>query len=117
MMQIRPFILAAAVVAAGLTTMTAVSPAFAGARDRSVTVATDDLNLASPAGRATLDNRIENAARVVCGTALTTELDYAATVAACRADVLAAAHAQRDAILGGESYAELRVGRSVRAAN
>lgn len=115
-MQFRPFILAAAVVAAGLSTVTAISPALA-AEAGGVTVATSDLNLASPAGRATLDARIERAARSVCGTAFINELDYAANVAACRADVISAARAQRDALIGGDTYAELRVARSVRAAN
>ena len=114
-MQFRPFILAAAVVAAGLSTFTAVSPAFASGSG--VAVAYQDLNLNSAAGRATLDARIERAARLVCGTAFINELDIAAGVNACREDVIASARAQRDAILGGEGYAELRVNRSVRAAN
>ena len=114
-MQIRPFILAAAVAAAGLSTLTAVAPAMAS--DTGVSVQHEDLNLASAAGRAALDRRIDRAARQVCGTALTIELDLAAEVTACRADVMAEAHAQRDAILGGIELAELRVGRSVRSAN
>lgn len=114
-MQFRPFILAAAVVAAGLSTLTAVSPAFASGSG--VSIAYDDLNLGSAAGRAALDARIERAARLVCGTAFINELDIASGVDACREDVIAAARAQRDAILAGDRYAELRVDRSVRAAN
>jgi UrcA family protein len=100
MMQFRPFILAAAVLAAGLTTLTATAPAFAS--ESSVTVAHGDLNLNSAAGRAVLDARIERAARQICGTAFINELDIAAGVAACRRDVIAAARAQRDALVGGE---------------
>ena len=114
-MKIRPFMLAAALVAAGLTTVAGISPALAS--DDGVTIEHRDLNLSSEAGRATLDARIERAARLVCGTAFINELDIAAGVAACRADVVATARAQRDAILGGEAYAELRLARSVRAAN
>jgi UrcA family protein len=115
MMQVRPFILAAAVVAAGLSTLTAVSPAMA--LESGVAVAHDDLNLRSEAGRAALDRRIERAARSVCGTALNVELDIAANIADCRADVLASARRQVDAIVGSGDYAELRLARSVRTAN
>jgi len=114
-MQVRPFILAAAVAAAGLSTLTAVSPALASGAGVSVRHA--DLNLASAAGRAALDRRIDRAARQVCGTALTVELDLAAEIEACRADVLAEARAQRDALVSGIELAELRAARSVRSAN
>ena len=114
-MQVRPFILAAAVAAAGLSTLTAVGPAVAG--ETGVAVQHDDLNLASAAGRAALDRRIDRAARQVCGTALTIELELAAEVDACRSDVIASARAQRDALVGGREFAELRVARSVRSAN
>ncbi len=114
-MQFRPFILAAAVAAAGLSTFTAVGPAIAS--DSGVAVQHADLNLASAAGRATLDRRIDRAARQVCGTALTIELDLAAEVNACRSDVIAGARAQRDALIGGIEVAELRVARTVRSAN
>lgn len=114
-MQFRPLILAAAVAAAGLSTFTAVGPAIAS--DAGVAVQHDDLNLASASGRATLDRRIDRAARRVCGTALTVELELAGEVNACRADVLASARAQRDALVGGIEVAEIRVARSVRSAN
>jgi UrcA family protein len=115
MMQVRPFILAAAVAAAGLSTFTAIGPAMAA--DAGVAVQHADLNLATAAGRAALDRRIDRAARHVCGTALTVELDLAAEIADCRADVMASARSQRDAIVGGLELAELRVARSVRSAN
>lgn len=114
-MQVRPFILAAAVVAAGLSTLTAVSPAMAS--DGSVAVQHDDLNLRSPSGRAALDRRIERAARSVCGTALTIELDLAANIADCRESVLASARQQVEALVSGTDLAELRLSRTVRTAN
>lgn len=114
-MQVRPLILAAAVAAAGLSTFTAVAPALAS--EAGVPVQHADLNLASAAGRAALDRRIDRAARQVCGTALTIELELAGEVNACRADVMANARAQRDALVGGIEVAELRVARSVRSAN
>jgi UrcA family protein len=115
MMQVRPFILAAAVAAAGLSTLTAVGPAMAS--DSGVTVQHADLNLASAAGRAALDRRIDRAARQVCGTALTVELDLAAEINDCRSDVMAQARAHRDALVSGIELAELRVSRTVRSAN
>jgi UrcA family protein len=114
MMQVRPFILAAAVAAAGLSTFTAVGPALASGGG--IAVQHDDLNLSSPTGRAVLDRRIDRAARQVCGTALTIELELAGDVNACRAEVVGAARAQRDALIAGDRYAELRVHRNVRSA-
>jgi UrcA family protein len=115
MMQVRPFILAAAVLAASLSTLTAASPAIA--RDRGYAVAFSDLNLASAAGRATLDRRVERAARHLCGTPFINELDFNAAISECRNDVVAAARAQRDVLAGGGQLAELRLTRTVRAAN
>lgn len=114
-MQFRPFILAAAVAAAGLSTFAAVGPAIAA--EAGVAVQHEDLNLSTAAGRAVLDRRIDRAARLVCGTALTIELELAGEVNSCRADVIASTRARRDALVGGQSYAELRVTRTVRAAN
>lgn len=111
-MQFRPLILAVAGLAAGLSTFTAVHPAIAA--EAGVTVSYEDLNLGSAAGRAVLDARIERAARQICGTAFINELDFAAGVEACRRDVVAGARQQREAAVGGRSYASLRV---VRAAN
>jgi UrcA family protein len=110
MMSPRPFLFAVAAVAVALgTTAATVSPSFAA--DRGVLVEHEDLNLASAAGRAVLDARIERAARLVCGTAFINELDIAAGVDACLRDVLGEARRQRDAILGG-GYASLRLARA-----
>lgn len=47
----------------------AVSPAMAGnARPMTIRVPTADINLATPAGQKTLDQRVEKAARQVCRT-------------------------------------------------
>lgn len=57
-----------ALVAAGLAGV-AIAPAHASEIERmSVTVTADDLNLASPAGKRTLDQRVEKAVRSVCRT-------------------------------------------------
>jgi len=109
-MSPRPFLfaVAAAAMALGATTVT-VNPAFAATSDE-VLVQHEDLNLASAAGRAVLEARIDRAARTVCGTAFINELDIAAGIEACRSDAIAAARRQ----LRGDGYAELR---AVRAAN
>ena len=61
--------LANALAALGLVA-TAIIPAFAAQTEKMViTVETGDLNLASPQGQKTLDQRIEKAARTVCRTA------------------------------------------------
>lgn len=97
-MSPRPFLfgVAAAAVALGATAAT-VQPAHAAAI---VAVSYQDLNLASDAGRAALDARIERAASEVCGTAQRGELRIASEVAACRQAALAGAQRQRDALLG-----------------
>ena len=110
-MQIRPFILAVAAAAAGLSTFTAISPALAA--ESGVLVQYEDLNLASAAGRAALEARLDRAASQVCGTAFINELDIAAGVNACREDSIAVAREQLRAV-AGERTASLRV---VRAAN
>ena len=109
-MQFRPFILAVAALAAGLSTFTAVGSAVAA--ESGIAVHYEDLNLRSAAGRATLDSRIERAARMLCGTANIYELDIAAGIDACRAETIAAARAQVGAG-AGEDYAALRVVRAV----
>ena len=108
-MKMRPFILAVAVTAAGLSTFTAVGPAVAA--EAGVVISYDDLNLGSAAGRAVLDRRIERAATRICGFALPVELDLAAEVNSCREGTIAAARSQ---LRAGEQTASVRV---VRAAN
>lgn len=111
-MSVRSSILAVAAAAAGLATVSlGASPAFAGQLE-SVEVQYQDLNLANSAGRATLDRRIAAAARQVCGEYLTVELKWAEIARACQNDVIAAAAPQRDALVGGQRYAAVRVSRA-----
>ena len=112
-MSPRPFLFAVAAAAAAVGSNAAtVTPAMAS--ESGITVPHQDLNLATEAGLAALDRRIARAAGQVCGTAYIMELKFAADVAACRADVIASAQEQRDALVGGQRYAAVRV---VRAAN
>ena len=62
-------------------------------------VRTADLDLSSDAGRRMLDVRLARAAREVCGTASDVDLKGKNDVRQCRADVLAQARANRDAVL------------------
>ena len=97
-MFVRPSILAAAVLTAGLATLAAVSPAAAQA-PASVTVSYADLNLASSVGRDILDRRIANAAGQLCGGFNANQLTWAAAVLECRAETIADTRPQRDAAL------------------
>lgn len=61
--------LANALAAIGLVTV-AITPAFAAQSEKmAIVVETTDLNLSTPQGQKTLDQRIEKAARTVCRTA------------------------------------------------
>jgi UrcA family protein len=84
--------LALAVLAAAFTTGLGVSPAMA--ETASVTIGYGDLNLASRAGRAALDQRIDGAARQLCGESSPLELKMVALGRSCRAGVLADARSQ-----------------------
>nr|WP_283937558.1 UrcA family protein [Sphingomonas hankyongi] len=65
-------------------------------------VRTADLNLNDAAGQRALELRLVQAAREVCGTASDVDLHGKNAVRACRDDVLARAHEQRDAILASK---------------
>jgi UrcA family protein len=56
-------------VCAGLCLLAATAPAAAAEAVRTTTVSYADLNVHTPAGRATLDRRITDAARSVCSSA------------------------------------------------
>ena len=62
-------------------------------------VRTADLDLNSDTGRRQLDVRLSRAAREVCGRASDADLNGKNEVRQCRADVLAQARANRDAVL------------------
>ena len=66
----------------------------ASAQTRAVSYA--DLDLASPAGQAALDRRIENAVRHVCGTAFPIDLQSQRDVRRCRSETRADVQAQRN---------------------
>ena len=111
-MFVRPILAAAAVTAALATTALAAGPVAAQTVSSSLPVAVSDLNLATSAGRQTLDGRIAYAARQLCGDYSHLELKWAAMSRSCQAEVIAATQPQRDALVGGQRFASLRVSRA-----
>jgi UrcA family protein len=99
------FLALAAVATAALAT-----PAVA--QTSSVTIGYGDLNLASPAGRAVLDRRIDGAARQVCGEALPLQLKTNVLSRTCRAEILADARAQLARVIVDDQFASLTVSRA-----
>lgn len=89
-------ILIAAALAAGF----AATPAFAqtGGEQR-IAISHADLDLATEAGRATLDLRLLHAARAACGTPSPADALGVQRADACLAELRTAAAAQRDAII------------------
>ena len=115
-MFVRPSILAAAALVAGLNIALAAAPAIAQA-PAGIAVSFADLNLASVAGRDILDRRIAGAAEQLCGQARAVELSWAAAVETCRAETIALTQPQRNAAVGLRgtvqvSQANLRVNRA-----
>ncbi len=94
MRNITIFALAAIASAATITPTAAAEPV-------TVTsiVRTADLDLASPVGQQELDLRIAQAAREVCGTASSVDLEGKNAVRQCREQTIAQAAAQREQIL------------------
>jgi UrcA family protein len=86
-MYIRHILLVAAVSLAALSSA-------ASANSVTHIVRYSDLNLNSEAGRATLDRRINRAARVVCGSPSTAALQDKLNVEKCYAAARASAEAQ-----------------------
>lgn len=99
------FLALAAALAAAVAT-----PAFA--RTGSVTVGYGDLNLASRAGRQVLDQRIDGAARQLCGAFSPLQLKMNALSRSCRAEVLADARAQVARVVVDDQFASLAVSRA-----
>ena len=102
------------VIASALITATVIkaAPAFAEPATPDVNVSvvrTADLNLTDPAGQRALELRLVRAAQEVCGTASDVDLEGKNEVRACRNDVLARAHSQRDAILASNGSGEIRI--------
>ena len=82
------------------------------AQGDSVTIGYGDLNLTSQAGRTALDQRIDGAARQLCGGASPLELKRVALGRACRAGVLADARAQLARVIVDDQFASLSVSRA-----
>ena len=104
MMLRRPILVMAASVAAFLSTSLAVAPASAQT-SALVAVAYNDLNLGTQAGRDVFDRRIDNAARLVCGDYMLRIASLAAYHSTCRAQVIGAGMARRDAIFARQRVA------------
>jgi UrcA family protein len=105
-MKVRSTVLA---LAAGLAAAVA-TPAMA--RADSVTIGYGDLNLASRAGRNVLDQRIDGAARQLCGEVSPLQLKMVALGRSCRAGVLAEARAQLARVIVDDQFASLSVSRA-----
>jgi UrcA family protein len=99
------FLALAAAAAATLAT-----PAVA--QTGSVMIGYGDLNLASRAGRNALDQRIDGAARQLCGESSPLELKRIALGRTCRAGVLADARAQLARVIVDDQLASLSVSRA-----
>ena len=110
-MLVRPILAAAAAVAALAATGLAAGPAVAQS-NATLPVAVGDLNLSTTAGRQALDGRIAYAARQLCGDYSHLELKWAAMSRSCQVEVIASAQPERDALVGGQRLASLRVSRA-----
>ncbi|MGE5564240.1 MAG: UrcA family protein [Bacillota bacterium] len=78
------------------------APALAEPAQQNVAVVhTSDLDLSSSIGRAELEHRLVRAAYEVCGTASDADLAGRNQVRACRANVLASAHARTQELAAG----------------
>ena len=84
----------------------------AAAQADSVTIGYGDLNLASRAGRNALDQRVDGAARQLCGDVSPLELKRIALGRTCRAGVLADARAQLARVIVDDQFASLTVSRA-----
>jgi UrcA family protein len=71
--------------------------------DRTVAVRHADLDLASRAGVAALDRRIQAAVREACGTASDADVRGKNQVQQCRADTLASVAAQRESAIARQA--------------
>jgi UrcA family protein len=81
-------------------------PALAEPASHAVNVSivhTTDLDLSTELGRRQLEQRLASAARQVCGAASDADLAGKNEVRRCRDDVLARAHASRDALLASNA--------------
>lgn len=89
-----PIYSARAVVALGLSSLLAATPAFAAPDGESTIVHFTDLNLATHAGEQALRHRISQAAKLVCGDADLRDLRRMSELDVCRATAMASAAPQ-----------------------
>jgi UrcA family protein len=85
----------------------AATPAIATETSRSVAVRMDDLDLGKPAGIASLDRRLAQAARQVCADRGGRTLREAREAADCRAEALARVQPSRDAMVASARSTEV----------
>lgn len=99
---------------AAAASITTVSAATAGVMEDSASIAVQvqDLDLASAAGRATLDGRVDGAARKICDRIGVFSLVEEAGQRSCRAAVVKTAYAQ----LEQQRYANNLTGQAILAA-
>lgn len=88
-------------LAATVATLAIATPASAQNESRSATVSFTGLNLARPADAARLEQRLQTAARQVCGPDAGRDLGARREIAACEKDALARAHADTRLALRG----------------
>jgi len=97
------------ILSLGLSCALAATPAFADPEAPSVTVRTNDLDLATPAGEQMLHHRIARAITSVCGVADVPDLAAVARQNICRANAMAKAAPQIQVALAkartGKAYA------------
>ncbi len=94
---------------AALALIFAAAPALAQPQAGSVRYS--DLDLATPAGVATLDRRISRAVERLCGVAYPTDLDAQAQVASCRSETMKSVSGPRAMLLarkGGSNAIALK---------
>ena len=109
MSAIRIIIASALITGAAIKAVPALAEAPAGLNVNVAVVRTADLDLSTDAGRRQLGQRLDAAAREVCGTASDTDLAGKNQVRRCRGEVLAQAHARRDTILAARSTEPIAV--------
>jgi UrcA family protein len=83
--------------------LAASTAAFAGNAPRSQAVLVDDLDLATPVGRAQLDQRIVRAASAVCGAKLAGNAIRNAAIDECRTATLARSREQAAAVIAARA--------------
>lgn len=87
----------------------ATTPAMATETTRSVIVQTGDLQLSKASDIATLDRRLNKAARSVCATSGSLSLSEFRSASVCRSQALAGVRPSRDALVASARGTELAI--------